>query len=103
MASMVSSETIGAYMRANYTVLSPKPFTFKIGKVSQPLLNLHQSHNCESSAFVTAYNPLGVLTSEVSNIVAQNKFEAHLIKKKLSLFRVLGEIRLDHGLASRAY
>ena len=90
MASMVSSETIGAYMRANYTVLSPKPFTFKIGKVSQPLLDFHQSHNCESSAFVTAYNPLGVLTSEVSNIVAQNEFEAHLINKKIIFIQGVG-------------
>ena len=77
-------------MRASYTVLSTKPFTFKIGEVSQPLLYIHQSHNCESSAFVTAYNPLGVLTPEVGNIVAQNEFEAHLINKKIIFIQGVG-------------
>ena len=90
MASMISSETIGAYMRASYTVLSPKPFTFKIGEVSLPLLYIHQSHNCESSAFVTAYNPLGVLTPEVGNVVAQKKIEAYLINKKITFIHGVG-------------
>ena len=87
---MVSSETIGAYMRANYTVLSPKPFTFQIGKVSQPLLDLHQSHNCVSSAFVTACNPLGVLTSEMKNIATQNAFETDLINKQITFIQGVG-------------
>ena len=91
---MVSSETIGAYIRANYTVLSSKPFTFKIGKVSRPLLDLHQSHNCDSSAFVTAYNPLGVLTPKNRNIVAQKEFEAHLTKKKLIFIRGVGRDKI---------
>ena len=90
MTSVITSETIGAYMRASYTVLSPKPFTFKIGEVSLPLLYIHQSHNCESSAFVTAYNPLGVLTPEVGNIVAQNEFEAYLINKQITFIQGVG-------------
>ncbi|MDC0196613.1 DUF3293 domain-containing protein [Gammaproteobacteria bacterium] len=58
--------------------------------MSQPLIDLHQSHNCEPSAFVNAYNPLGVLTPEVRNIVAQNELEGHLSNRKIIFIRGVG-------------
>ena len=91
MASIISSETIEAYIRAHYTVLCAEPFKFKIGRVSQSLLYLHQSHDCASSAFITAYNPLGVLTSEIRNIAAQNELEAHLTNKQITFVEGVSE------------
>jgi hypothetical protein len=89
--SMIPPETIKAYTRAVYCVLSPEPFDLKIGEVSQPLLNLYGSCNCVTSAFLTAFNPLGILASDDENVEAQCKLEACLVEKSIVFTNGIGK------------
>ncbi len=64
----ISSETISAYKNINYRVFAPVPFVLKIGQSSEPLRRLYNEHNCASSAFITAYNPYSIETSDPENV-----------------------------------
>ena len=60
----IAPETIAAYRATGYRVLGGRPFVFKIGRPSRPLRRLHGRCGCWTSAFITAWNPLGTRTPD---------------------------------------
>jgi hypothetical protein len=82
-ASKIPLDTLKAYRHAAYRVLHLKPFELNIGGVSQSLLGLYNRRNFSTSAFLTAYNPQGVLCSNSKNKAAQSNLVDYLIKRSV--------------------
>ncbi len=68
----------GVYRRALYRVDAEEVFVLRIGQFSDALKALFDSQKCQSAAFLTAFNPGGVKTSDTYNNRAQNELENHL-------------------------
>lgn len=70
--SDVSSEQLAAFHATHYRVDGPNgPFVLRIGERSPELQRLHESHSAVSSAYLTAWNPLGEIVPSETN--AQNQ------------------------------
>jgi hypothetical protein len=68
-----------AYEAALYRVdAAPHPFVLRIGERAPDLEALHAEHGVRCSAFVTAWNPFGMLQPEVLNRRAQARLEREL-------------------------
>lgn len=65
--SKVSDEVIDAYRAADFKVNFDPEFILKIGVYSEQLSEIHKKNNCSVSAFVTAWNPLGKISSGAEN------------------------------------
>lgn len=77
--SQIPAETLRAYRAAEYRVLGvAAPFTLRLGEASLALRDCHRAHNVDCSAFITAWNPLGVPTSSADNDAAQASLAARL-------------------------
>jgi Protein of unknown function (DUF3293) len=63
----IDPSTLQAYRETDYRVFGSEPFVLHVGVRSPELLSLHDSSRTPSSAFVTAYNPRGVITAEAAN------------------------------------
>ena len=89
--SLVPDDMISAYRSTNYRVFSDDPFVLRMGQPSGGLLRLHDLYRCNSSAFITAYNPFSLAASKVENENAQLKLENHLIERSFSCIKGIGE------------
>jgi hypothetical protein len=68
----VSSEQLAAFHATHYRVDDPNGlFVLRIGERSTELQRLHESHGAVSSAYLTAWNPLGEIVPFETN--AQNQ------------------------------
>lgn len=56
--SQIDPATLQAYIETNYRVAGEAPFVLQLGVHSPQLAALHAQHGVESSAYVTACNPL---------------------------------------------
>ena len=65
--SEISNELIDAYLSTNFHVYAEEEFMLNVGHFSKPLSELHKSHACDTSAVITAWNPLGVAQSDEAN------------------------------------
>ena len=80
--SQIDRSTIQAYLETEYRVLADKPFVLKIDVASPNLMRLHKKHQVQSSAFITAYNPLSesidfaINQSHQSNLAHELKFRS---------------------------
>ena len=74
---VISAETLRAYRRADYVVLSSgSPLVLRIGEPSAAMRELHRSMGVTSSVFVTACNPLGQRRSDLENAAANERLRA---------------------------
>jgi len=55
------------YLDAEYHVFTEPPFILKVGQFSKELSALHRSTGSDTSFFITAFNPLGVIQSAADN------------------------------------
>lgn len=70
---------LAAYEAALYRVdAAPSPFVLRIGERSAELAALHAAHGVRSSAFVTAWNPFGMLQPDALNRRAQARLEREI-------------------------
>lgn len=65
--SKISDNLIEAYLATNFHVNVKEEFILNVGHFSRPLSDLHKSHECDTSAIITALNPLGVVQSDEEN------------------------------------
>ena len=87
----IAPETIAAYRATGYRVLGWRPFVFKIGRPSRPLRRLHGRCGCWTSAFITAWNPLGTRTPDAVNEAAQRRLERKLKARRVHFIPGFGE------------
>jgi hypothetical protein len=65
--TVLDSALIQAYMETDYHVSTLAPFIIRIGEQCEPIIGLHEQHGVDCSAFITAWNPLGVDVGEANN------------------------------------
>jgi hypothetical protein len=66
------------------------PFDLRVGQFSDTLRALFHAENCQSAAFLTAFNPLGVKNDDKSNALAQGKLELELKASGIRFFKAIG-------------
>ena len=75
----IDAGLLAAYAAALYRVdAAPTPFVLRIGERSPELAALHVAHGVACSAFVTAWNPFGMLQPDALNRWAQARLEREL-------------------------
>ena len=89
--SGIPASTIDAYLAARYTVLAGEPFSLKIGCASAELSCLFELNQTRCAAFITAWNPSGVLTSGTENQAAQHALLAEIKSRNLHYLEGAGE------------
>lgn len=67
-----------AYQQTHYRVFGAVPTILQVGVASDDLAMLHASHQTDCSAFITACNPLGVITNDAANAQRQEELRAEL-------------------------
>ena len=87
----IALETIAAYRATDYRVLGLKPFVLKIGQPSRSLQRLHARCGCRTSAFITAWNPLGERTPDAINEAMQKRLERKLKARSVRFIPSFGE------------
>ena len=76
-----------AYLNTTYRVLDKPNIDFTIGNLSKGLGEFCVKHNCDSAAFITAYNPYGKVLEDKDNIDAQDFLENKLILKSIPFIK----------------
>lgn len=88
--SIVSSQQLAAFHATEYHVDIPyKSFVLRIGEHSSALKDLHKEYGVTSSAYLTAWNPLGTIASPDQNAANQAELERDLAH--LGLITLPGE------------
>ncbi len=76
--SLISPETIQAYLETEFRVFVSDVVVLKIAEKNEELVGLFKDHRSEACAFITAYNPLGELLSAEQNSDLQKQLEEEI-------------------------
>lgn len=87
--SSISDDLIDAYLSTNFHVYAGDEFVLNIGQFSRSLRSLHEEHDCDTSAIVTGWNPLGVPLSDAEN-QKQNEKLKEIAQERYSIFEAAG-------------
>ena len=87
----LSKALIEAYSKANYKILVEPAFSFKIGQKNLKLCAFLHSHNSNTAAYVTAFNPQSKKTSYSLNLTFQEKLYNILSKSTYAFFEGCGK------------
>ena len=90
--SSAGEDLPAAYLAAHYKVTgTAKPFVLRVGHRSAELASMHLANGANSSAFITAWNPRSVATSENLNRASQQRLESQLTAMSLTFLAGIGE------------
>lgn len=90
--SVISSQQLAAFHATEYRVDDlAGPFTLRIGERSLALQRLHEALGAASSAYLTAWNPLGETAPPELNAERQTSLQRDLVE--LGIFALPGEGR----------
>lgn len=89
--SVVSQNSIQAYLETNYHVSGATPLTLNIGVANAPLAALHKSHSVESSAYLTACNPFSHALDDSVNDARQAVLARELQQHGLTYINGIGQ------------
>ena len=76
--SLISPETIQAYLETEFRVFVSDVVVLKIAEKNEDLVGLFKGHRSEACAFITAHNPLGELLSAEQNSDLQKQLEEEI-------------------------
>jgi hypothetical protein len=85
---------IKAYEDANYYVRTAQPFTIQIGLKSDGVASWFRKLGVASAAFVTAYNPFGVVLSDKENKLRNKKLRSDMDTLGLTSVNGFGQDKL---------
>jgi len=88
--------TIDAYLATDYLVNTVERFVLNVGRLSPELAGWFQANKENHAAFITAWNPLGKLTSDTNNRIAEQKLIAEIEARNLTYLE--GESRDPSGV-----
>jgi len=88
--------TIDAYLATDYQVNGVERFVLNVGRPSPELARWFQTNKEDHAAFITAWNPLGKLTSDKTNRIAEQKLIVEIEARDLSYLK--GEGKDPSGL-----
>jgi Protein of unknown function (DUF3293) len=89
--SVIDRDTIQAFLETDYRVHSDAPVTLNIGVANPTLAALYKSHRVESSAFVTACNPVSQAFDESANADRQIALGRELQQRGLTYIEGIGQ------------
>lgn len=89
--STIDRNTIQAYLETDYCILGNDPFTLRIGVACSELAALHQAHQADCSAFITACNPFSQTFDEAANTERQATFARELTQRSLRHIDGIGQ------------
>jgi hypothetical protein len=89
--SVIGSGLVQAYRETEYKVHGDEPFTLKVEQGSPALSAAHKRHGVDCTAFITAWNPLGVAQEEAVNIQRNAELSAELRKRNLASIEGIGQ------------
>jgi hypothetical protein len=89
--STIDPDTLRAYEETHYRVLGNAPATLRIGHANPDLAKLHRTFGVDCSAFITAANPFGTLTSAATNAARQATLAEELGIMNLRFVEAIGE------------
>ena len=81
MSHVIDPATVLAYQQTEYRVLGSIPTTLHVGVRNAQLAMLHQLHQTDCSAFVTACNPLGKRVDAATNAQRQEALAAEISRQ----------------------
>ena len=88
--TVVKAELIQAYNDTDFGVEAAPPFLLKIGKSNESLARLFKKHQCQSAAYITAWNPYSQAAAPEQNISSQSRLENELKRRSLTYFPGMG-------------
>ena len=74
----IAPETLRAYEETEYRVAGESPLVLRVGEPSPALAALHEARGVDSSAFITAWNPLGASLDDAGNAARQSELAREL-------------------------
>ena len=89
--SDIPRETIQAYLETYYRVHGDTPTTLKVGETNPTLATVHEAHDIECSAFITACNPFSQNSSDEFNAARQQALAGELMQLGLSFIEGIGQ------------
>jgi hypothetical protein len=94
--SAIDPGTLRAYEETHYHVFRDVPITLRIGVANTLLADLHRAFQVDCSAFVTAANPLGVITDDALNVHRQAALANQLRSKGFQIIYGIGKHPSGH-------
>jgi hypothetical protein len=85
---------IKAYEAANYYVTTAQPFTIQISVNNEGLTTWYRKLGVTSAAFVTAYNPFGVVLSDKENKLRNKQLRSDMDALGLTSVNGFGQDKL---------
>ena len=89
--SEIPEALIDAYISTDFKIQTEPEITINIGTYSSALSILQKEYDCETSAFITAWNPYGKALSEEDNLSRNQKLYETISEK----YKVLEGIGVD--------
>lgn len=89
--SIIPDQLIDVYRKTQYRILEPVNFILKIEEFSQELNQLFADRRVSSAAFITAWNPLSILTAVAENEEADQKLRQTLKDENIYFFDGIAE------------
>lgn len=89
--SLISEQTINAYIESSFEMFSPINITIRIQEKSEELKSIFKLHSVSSAAFITAYNPYSNQLSHTENVKRHAKFQHILEFSSLKFFPGIGQ------------
>jgi hypothetical protein len=89
--SIIGSGLVQTYWETEYRVHGDEPFTLKVEEGSPALAAAHKRYGVDSSAYITAWNPLGIDQEIAVNIQRNAELAAELAQLCLASIEGIGQ------------
>lgn len=91
----VSCSLIRAYLNAKYEVCTEPQITMRVNEFNANLLNLMMENNCNTAAFITAYNPFSNSLTQEENERRHENLLSIILEKNIKHFAGFGTDEAD--------
>ena len=89
--SIIGSGLVQAYRETDYKVHGDEPFTLKVEAASPALATAHKRYGVNCSAYITAWNPLGIDQAIAVNTQRNAELAAQLARLSLASVEGIGQ------------
>lgn len=85
------SDLVEAFRETEYRVQGDASFVLRIGQCSEALQAAHRRHRCDSSAFITAWNPFSAALDSAQNATRQEQLVEEVRRRGLTFWLGVGQ------------
>jgi len=88
--SAIPADLIEAYKATDYHVNADTPFVLRVGAASPALSSLYSKYRCDCAAYLTAYNPFSMATTDADNERRHAELVEELARRSLRFIDGVG-------------